>query len=130
MKQFIANALMPAKVKNVIADEEGKRAVAIVPDNELSVAIGKEGINVRLASKLTGMKIDIKTVSDLKKMEQEHSADGDFLLNAEPLKKQKVSAPETDALDDIMREFEAAITDFSDNTDKKSEFGVDWDEDA
>ena len=76
------------------------------------------------------MKIDIKTVSDLKKMEQEHSEDGDFLLNTETQKKQKISAPETDALDDIMREFEAAITDFSDNTEKKSEFGVDWDEDA
>ena len=127
MKQFIANAIMPAKVKNVIADEEGKRAVAIVPDNELSVAIGKEGINVRLASKLTGMKIDIKTVSDLKKMEQDHIG-ADSLIK--PSKKEQVEPDETDVLDDIMREFEAVITDSSDNAGRKSKPGVDWDEDA
>ena len=127
MKQFIANALMPAKVKNVIADEEGKRAVAIVPDNELSVAIGKEGINVRLASKLTGMKIDIKTVSDLKKMEQDHIGIDSLV---KPSKKETVEPDETDVLDDIMREFEAVITDSSDNADRKSKPGVDWDEDA
>lgn len=131
MKQFIANSLMPAKVKNVIADEDGKRAVAIVPDNELSVAIGKEGINVRLASKLTGMKIDIKTVSELKQMEKEHSEGEALLFGADNERKAKESAPETDTLDDIMKEFEAALTDFSaDSSDKKANLGVDWDEDA
>lgn len=131
IKQFIANSLMPAKVKNVIADEDGKRAVAIVPDNELSVAIGKEGINVRLASKLTGMKIDIKTVSELKKMEKEHSEESDLLFGNAAEQKTNENVPETDALDDIMKEFEAALTDFSaDSTDKKSGLGVDWDEDA
>lgn len=131
MKQFIANSLMPAKVKNVIADEDGKRAVAIVPDNELSVAIGKEGINVRLASKLTGMKIDIKTVSELKQMEKEHSEGDALLFGANNERKAKENAPETDTLDDIMKEFEAALTDFSaDSSDKKAKLGVDWDEDA
>ncbi len=128
-KNFVANALLPAKVKNVVVDEEGKRAVAIVPDSELSVAIGKEGINVRLASKLTGMKIDIKTVSDIKKMEQENGGELSFMKKAEE-KKPVEDTLDVDALDDIMREFEAVITDTSDNGEEKTSLGVDWDEDA
>ena len=126
-KRFVASALMPAKVKNVIVDEDGKRAVAIVPDNELSVAIGKEGINVRLASKLTGMKIDIKTVSDVKRMEKELGAENENVTEKKPQAKDIL---DNDALDDIMKEFEAVITDSSDNKTKKSGLGVDWDEDA
>ncbi len=127
-KNFVANALLPAKVKNVVVDEEGKRAVAIVPDSELSVAIGKEGINVRLASKLTGMKIDIKTVSDIKKMEQENGGELSFMKKPEA--KPVEDTLDVDALDDIMREFEAVITDTSDNGEEKTSLGVDWDEDA
>lgn len=66
--KFIANALAPAKVVKIRVDAESGRTTAIVPDSQLSVAIGKEGINVRLASKLTGMKIDIKTASEYKTM--------------------------------------------------------------
>lgn len=61
---FIANALAPAKVVKIMVEPVSGRTTAIVPDAQLSVAIGKEGINVRLASKLTSMKIDIKTVSE------------------------------------------------------------------
>lgn len=60
MDVYISNSLSPAEVKEVFIDEKGKSAVAIVPDNQLSLAIGKEGQNVRLAAKLTGWKIDIK----------------------------------------------------------------------
>jgi len=60
---FIANALSPAKVLMVQANEEEKTARVIVPDNQLSLAIGKEGQNARLAAKLTGWKIDIKSQS-------------------------------------------------------------------
>jgi len=58
---LIENALSPAKVICVVADEEGKEAQVIVPDYQLSLAIGKEGQNARLAAKLTGFKIDIKS---------------------------------------------------------------------
>ncbi len=58
---LISNVLSPAKVEKVIIDEEEKAAVAIVPDYQLSLAIGKEGQNVRLAAKLCGWKIDIKS---------------------------------------------------------------------
>jgi len=59
---FIANALSPAKVMNVMLyDERGKTAVVVVPDKQLSLAIGKEGQNARLAAKLTGWRIDIKS---------------------------------------------------------------------
>ena len=58
---LIENALSPAKVICVLADEDSKAAVVIVPDYQLSLAIGKEGQNARLAAKLTGYKIDIKS---------------------------------------------------------------------
>lgn len=59
--QFIGNALSPAAVTNVLLDEETKTARVIVPDDQLSLAIGKEGQNARLAARLTGWKIDIKS---------------------------------------------------------------------
>ncbi|MGE5629409.1 MAG: transcription termination factor NusA [Solirubrobacterales bacterium] len=60
---YIANALSPAKVIDVTLDEDNKFAQIVVDDNQLSLAIGKEGQNVRLAAKLTGWKIDIKSKS-------------------------------------------------------------------
>ncbi len=61
---FIAQALSPAQVATVKIDEKKQSAIAVIPDKMLSLAIGKEGQNVRLAVKLTGWKIDIKSVSD------------------------------------------------------------------
>ena len=58
---LIENALSPAKVISVIADDEEKTAKVVVPDYQLSLAIGKEGQNARLAARLTGFKIDIKS---------------------------------------------------------------------
>lgn len=58
---YIARALSPAKVLIVQADEESKEAKVVVPDEKLSLAIGKEGQNARLAAKLTGWKIDVKS---------------------------------------------------------------------
>ena len=60
ISEFISNSLSPAEVKEVFVDEDEKSALAIVPDGQLSLAIGKEGQNVRLAAKLTNWKIDIK----------------------------------------------------------------------
>lgn len=62
-EKLISSALSPAKVEKVIINEEGKSATVIVPDYQLSLAIGKEGQNVRLAAKLCGWKIDIKSHS-------------------------------------------------------------------
>ena len=59
--EFVANALQPAKVKEVRIDEETGTAMVIVPDYQLSLAIGKEGQNARLAARLTGWRIDIKS---------------------------------------------------------------------
>jgi len=60
---FISNALSPAQVASIKIDEEEKVATVVVPDKQLSLAIGKEGQNARLAAKLTGWRIDIKSVS-------------------------------------------------------------------
>ena len=62
-KVLIKNVLSPAKVEEVIIDDDEKSALAIVPDYQLSLAIGKEGQNVRLAARLCGWKIDIKSHS-------------------------------------------------------------------
>jgi N utilization substance protein A len=64
-KEFIANALSPAQVVEVQLREDEHAATVIVPDKQLSLAIGKEGQNVRLAAKLTGWRIDIKSASAL-----------------------------------------------------------------
>jgi N utilization substance protein A len=60
---FISNALSPAQVTSIKTDEERNTATVVVPDKQLSLAIGKEGQNARLAAKLTGWRIDIKSVS-------------------------------------------------------------------
>jgi len=59
-KEYVMNALSPTKVSNVILDEDQKKARVIVPEDQLSIAIGKSGQNVRLASKLTGYELDIE----------------------------------------------------------------------
>lgn len=66
-KLLIANSLSPAKVLSVDLFEKDKTATVIVPDQQLSLAIGKEGQNARLAAKLTGWKVDIKSESEYKK---------------------------------------------------------------
>jgi N utilization substance protein A len=70
MSVYIANALSPAKVLQVEIDEAEKSSRVIVPDHQLSLAIGKEGQNARLAAKLTGWKIDIKSESQVFKEEE------------------------------------------------------------
>ncbi len=62
---FVTNALAPARIKEVVIDPDEQSATVIVPDNQLSLAIGKEGVNARLAAKLTSMRIDIKSESQL-----------------------------------------------------------------
>ena len=62
--EYIAAALSPAEVISVTMQDDAKSCRVIVPDSQLSLAIGKEGQNARLAAKLTGYKIDIKPLSE------------------------------------------------------------------
>ncbi len=70
--RFVAKALSPARVREVYLDDEGREATVVVPDDQLALAIGKEGMNARLAHRLTGWKIDI--VSDSEFAQQEADA--------------------------------------------------------
>ena len=73
--EFIYNAIAPAEVDMVLFDEEdSKRASVVVPDNKLSLAIGRRGQNVRLAAHLTGYRIDIKSASEYEALEAEREA--------------------------------------------------------
>ncbi|MBS3810246.1 MAG: transcription termination/antitermination protein NusA [Halanaerobiales bacterium] len=69
-EDFVSNALNPAEVKAVVIDEQEQSATVVVPDFQLSLAIGKEGQNARLAAKLTGWKIDIKKESEFEEMQK------------------------------------------------------------
>ncbi len=62
--RFVAKALSPARVREVLVDDETKEATVVVPDDQLSLAIGREGQNARLAAKLTGWKVDIKSQTE------------------------------------------------------------------
>jgi N utilization substance protein A len=62
---FVAKALSPAKVSQVIVSDDGTQADVIVPDHQLSLAIGREGQNARLAARLTGVRIDIRSETQL-----------------------------------------------------------------
>src|SRR5436309_1274568 len=69
--RFVAKALSPARVREVLVDDEAKQATVIVPDDQLSLAIGREGQNARLAAKLTGWRVDIKSESEFAEVEEE-----------------------------------------------------------
>jgi N utilization substance protein A len=67
--RFVAKALSPARVREVYLDDEGKEATVVVPDDQLALAIGKEGMNARLAARLTGWKIDIQSDTEFAQAE-------------------------------------------------------------
>src|SRR5665647_253870 len=69
--RFVAKALSPARVREVYLDDDGKEATVVVPDDQLALAIGKEGMNARLAARLTGWKIDIQSDSEFARAEAE-----------------------------------------------------------
>ena len=80
---FVVNALAPAEVSKVVLDEESRRIEVIVPDAQLSLAIGRRGQNVRLASQLTGWDIDIVTESeDAERRSREFKALTEYFVNA------------------------------------------------
>ncbi len=73
--RFVAKALSPARVREVLVDDETKEATVIVPDDQLSLAIGREGQNARLAAKLTGWKVDIKSQTEFVEVEADMEYD-------------------------------------------------------
>jgi len=73
--RFVAKALSPARVREVLVDDDGRQATVIVPDDQLSLAIGKEGLNARLAARLTGWRVDIRSESEFAEDEAEHGYD-------------------------------------------------------
>ena len=93
-KTFISNAISPAQVSNIELDEEQNTATVIVSDRQISLAIGKEGQNARLAAKLTGWRIDIKSVSAAE-VEKTSSLDSAATLMVTE-EEQKVEEPVTD----------------------------------
>ena len=75
--RFVAKALSPARVREVYLDDEGKEATVVVPDDQLALAIGKEGMNARLAARLTGWKVDIKSDTEFATEEAEAAFAGE-----------------------------------------------------
>lgn len=115
--KFIANSLSPSKVEKVFINEEEKSALAIVPDYQLSLAIGKEGQNVRLAAKLTGWKIDIKSVEQFENYLEEEGITEDEL--AEEFSKKK-NTEENLELDENLEFIEANLDNEEISTEEES----------
>ena len=85
-KDFVMKALSPAKVNEVIVDEEAGSAIVVVPDYQLSLAIGKEGQNARLAARMTGWRIDIKSETQVAEEDayaQVDWAEGEWVIDEE-----------------------------------------------
>ena len=122
-KVFVRNALSPSQVLEVIVDEDNQSTVVVVPDYQLSLAIGKRGQNARLAAKLTGWKIDIKSETDAREagiypvIESEALAD-DIVLsdsNDEDIEIDDVDLEESNL---TTAELAAEIDEPSENTDE------------
>jgi N utilization substance protein A len=74
--RFVAKALSPARVREVLVDDESSEATVVVPDDQLSLAIGKEGLNARLAARLTGWKVDIVSETEFARSEAQAAFGG------------------------------------------------------
>ena len=74
--RFLAKALSPARVREVFVDDETKEATVVVPDDQLALAIGKEGLNARLAARLTGWKVDIQSDTEFAQAEADAAYGG------------------------------------------------------
>ena len=75
--RFVAKALSPARVREVIVDDSERQATVIVPDDQLSLAIGRDGQNARLAARLTGWRVDIKSETEFASEEEEVEYEGE-----------------------------------------------------
>jgi N utilization substance protein A len=92
---FVANALSPSKVLDVMVEEQEKATTVVVPDYQLSLAIGKRGQNARLAAKLTGWKIDIKSESEARELGI-YPRENSSVINDEQTEEESFSLSEED----------------------------------
>lgn len=122
---FIANALSPSNVEKVFIDDSNKQALVVVPDYQLSLAIGKEGQNVRLAAKLTNWKIDIKSVSQFEEyLEAENMTEDELYAKLgyeddedEDVADEEIEFHDEVAAEDIDEEDEMDLEEAEDNLD-------------
>lgn len=118
---YIANALNPAEVIAVQFDEEQRECIVIVPDYQLSLAIGKRGQNARLAAKLTGYKIDIKPESEVEFVDDsDHEVDDADLADTDPDSQEESIdiTPEAESTDDDLDPETAALDDLDSSEEK------------
>lgn len=142
---FISNALSPSEVKHVSIDEEKHSALVIVPDDQLSLAIGKRGQNARLAVRLTGWKIDIKSLSEAKELglidlpetvaEPETLVDDDFEKEfaqemMEESHEEEIIEPQETTNEVVTDSYDDDYDDFDDYDDEYSKYDeeIDYDE--
>lgn len=142
---FISNALSPSEVKHVSIDEEKHSALVIVPDDQLSLAIGKRGQNARLAVRLTGWKIDIKSLSEAKELglidlpetvaEPETLVDDDFEKEfaqemMEESHEEEIVKPQETTNEVVTDSYDDDYDDFDDYDDEYSKYDeeIDYDE--
>ena len=130
--EYIVNALSPARILSVdilSETDEAKEALVVVPNDQLSLAIGREGQNVRLAHKLTGWKIDIKSEAQMEAIEQDlykeslesGELDGEDDTDDEISQEIEEEMNESYVVDEAEIENSGEITDIEDNSDEDAE---------
>ncbi len=122
--EYIVNALSPARIISVdiLADEEDRHeAFVIVPDDQLSLAIGREGQNVRLAHRLTGWKIDIKSESQAREIENKGIAETNYEENVQQDDYEEVEEPIDEIADEAREETSQTALDEEDSIVEESE---------
>jgi N utilization substance protein A len=114
-KEYITNALSPTKVTNVVIDERSKKAAVFVPEDQLSIAIGKSGQNVRLASKLTGYELDINSDSQIINVADDQKAVAQSSTGEPVVVESKIVTPKLKKKEQLESSLLDAINDQSDN---------------
>lgn len=129
LEDFIKNALSPARVSYVVIDEAGKVAHTVVPEDQLSLAIGKEGQNARLAARLTGWRIDIKSEEQAHELgldepsfdEFEETDDLDLQVEEEIQEIEETSEDTKDVEEEVEVEVEAEADDLGEPQEQAEE---------
>lgn len=121
IKKYISNALSPAEIVECLVNENNKQSLAVVEDDQLSLAIGKEGQNARLAARLTGWKIDIKSKSYFEQMDQEE-IDEILGLNEDEEEEEIIEPIRENSFEEVFeKKFEEAGEDLEETSETFSE---------
>lgn len=115
IKKFISNALSPADIIDVLINEKTKKSLVVVSEDQLSLAIGKEGQNARLAARLTGWKIDIKSEEVYESLDQDE-IDEILGLNDKDLSEEVYIESDPEDIDEIDEEVSDILEMETDNT--------------